>query len=296
MDRNELSAEPAAYPKNGGETKKPAVDVPAVLKAIWIIRYLNRSAPLGVSLAELSAHGKITRSHCRSILQTLASHDWVSYDPERRVYKLKAQLLTDTASLLNAPAPLDEIRSGLTGFARQMGVYCVLSRVEPDSSFIVVDAIEGANHVGISVPIGHRFPPDAPVQCKAAHAWSLPEEIDAWLASWKPTPYTRNTVTTRERMRAEFKKTRRRGYAISLGEYTEGILSIGLPIFDLRGRIVVVVQVPGVREKMMARLKTLTMALIAAVAKIHQRIGGRRPTETAATIEMTQGISDSSSL
>jgi DNA-binding IclR family transcriptional regulator len=257
---------------------KPLAGVPAVVKAIWIVRYLNASAPLGVSLAELSAQGKITRSHCHGIMQTLAAHDWVSYDPARREYKLKTQLSLDTASLLNAPIPLDEIRSLLTRLAQQMGVNCILSRVEPDSSFLVVDTIEGGNHVGISVPIGHRFPPDAPVQCKAAHAWSTPEEIDAWLDSWQPTPYTRNTVTTRARMKAEFKDTRRRGYAISVGEYTEGILSIGLPIFDSRGRIILIVQVPGVRDKMTPRLEVLTTALIAVVADIHHRIGGRRPT------------------
>ena len=274
----QVSTESAGSPDKRPKATKPTVDVPAVAKAIWIVRYLNTNAPLGVSLAELSVQGKITRSHCRSILQTLAAHDWVSYDPSRRVYKLKAQLSTDTASLLNASVPLDEIRSVLTRFARQIEVYCVLSRVEPDSSFFVVDTIEGGTHVGISVPIGFRFPPDAPVQCKAAHAWSSSEEIDAWLNAWQPTSYTRNTVTSRARMRSEFSKTRRRGYAISLGEYTEGILSIGLPIFDSRGRIVVIVQVPGVREKMMARLDTLTTALIAAVGEIHQRIGGRRPT------------------
>jgi DNA-binding IclR family transcriptional regulator len=249
--------------------------VPAVEKAIWIIRYLNQSAPMGVTLAELSVRGEISRSHCHGIMQTLAAHDWVSYDRAQRTYKLKARLADDTASLLNAALPMDEVRAVLTPFARRLSVLCVISRVEPDWSFLVVDTIDGGNNVGISVPIGYAYLPDAPCQCKAVHSWRSAEEIEAWLESWEPKVYTRTSKRTRAEMRAAFGETRRRGYAISLGEYTDGIISIGLPIFDSRGRIILVVQVPGVREQVEHRLPELAAGLIAAVAEIHRRIAGR---------------------
>ncbi|HMN84769.1 MAG TPA: IclR family transcriptional regulator C-terminal domain-containing protein [Bauldia sp.] len=256
--------------------RKGAV-VPALEKAIWVIRYLNASAPLGVTLAELSVRGEISRSHCHGIMQTLLAHDWVSYDPAQRTYKLKAQLADDTASLLNAALPMDEVRATLMPFARRLSVLCVISRIEPDSSFLVVDTVDGGNNVSISVPIGYRYLPDAPCQCKAAHAWAPEEETEAWLESWEPRPYTRSSKRTRAEMRAAFEETRRRGYAISLGEYTDGIVSIGLPIFDSRGRIILIVQMPGVRDRVEQRVEELAAALTAAVAEIHRRIGGRPP-------------------
>lgn len=257
--------------------KGAAVVVPALVKAIWIIRRLNARAPLGVTLAELSQTGSITRSHCHAIMQTLAAHDWVAYDPAQRTYKLKAGLADDSASLLNAAVPMDEIRAVLRPFATRHGVLCVLSRMEPDSSFTAVDTIDGGLNVSLSVPIGHRYPADAPAQCKAAHAWSTPEEIQAWLATWKPTAYTAASLRTAADMRRAFEKTRLQGYATSIGEFTEGIMSIALPIFDSRGQIAVIAQLPGARDFIEARIGVLSTALIEAVADIHSRIGGRPP-------------------
>jgi DNA-binding IclR family transcriptional regulator len=149
--------------------------------------------------------------------------------------------------------------------------------VQPDGSFIVIDSIDGGADVGISVPIGKRFPPDAPVQCKAEHAWAPRHETEAWLENWKPAAFTSSSITSRAAMRKALEETRRRGCAISIGEYIDGVMSVGLPIFDTRGRPVMVVQCPGVRAAIESRLERLMLALPDAVAKIHRLTGGRPP-------------------
>jgi DNA-binding IclR family transcriptional regulator len=251
--------------------------VPALVKSLWVIRYLNRRAPLGVSLAELSKQGQITPSHCYNILQTLAAHDWVSYDSAQRLYRLKAGLLADIGSVLSGALPMDEIHAVLRRLAREVSVLCILSRAQPDGSFIVIDSIDGGTDVGISVPIGTRFPPDAPLHCKAWHAWAPRNETEAWLENWKPNPFTSRTITSRPAMLEAFEETRRNGYAMQVGEHVDGVMSVGLPVFDTRSQPIMVVQCPGVRAVIESRLEQLKIALPGAVAEIHRRIGGRPP-------------------
>ena len=54
--------------------------VPAVLKAVEIIRLLNNRGSAGASLPEIVAQLNITRSHCHNILRTLVHCHWLDYD------------------------------------------------------------------------------------------------------------------------------------------------------------------------------------------------------------------------
>jgi DNA-binding IclR family transcriptional regulator len=74
-----------------------------------------------------------------------------------------------------------------------------------------------------------------------------------------------------------FEETRRRGYAMQVGEHMDGVMSVGLPVFDTRGQPIMVVQCPGVRAVIESRLERLKLALPDAIAEIHRRIGGRPP-------------------
>ena len=62
----------------------------------------------------------------------------------------------------------------------------MLTRVETDGSFVAIDKAEEAAELIVSVPIGHRFPPDAPAQMRVRLAW-MPEDLRRQeLARWRP--------------------------------------------------------------------------------------------------------------
>ena len=50
-----------------------AQPVPAVTKAVAMIRFINERGPAGAALSEISDLLRITRSHCFNILRTLVS-------------------------------------------------------------------------------------------------------------------------------------------------------------------------------------------------------------------------------
>ena len=89
----------------------------------------------------------------------------------------------------------------------------MLTRVERDGSFVAIDKAEEAAELIVSVPIGHRFPPDAPAQMRVRLAW-MPEDLRRQeLARWRPRAYTETTVIEEAR-RAEGDRGRRVGEVI----------------------------------------------------------------------------------
>jgi IclR family transcriptional regulator, acetate operon repressor len=252
-------------------------EVPAVRKTVAIIRYLNGKAPGGATLRETVSNLKITSSHCHNILRTLISHNWVGYDAQSRRYRLWAGLCTDTLSAFSQFEPIVELRPLLAELALSTGVTCILSRVEPDGTFVVIDKADASNGFGLTAPVGHRFTADAPVQRKAILAWQPEAAIAARLDRWVPIAHTSTSITTRAAMLQDLKATRDRGYAVSGEEYIPGVMSIGLPIFDRAANPVMVLQCPALTESLASREREIAAALQTAVSRAHAVLGSRLP-------------------
>ena len=231
------------------ERANGAGKVPAVNKALAIVRYLNSASSSGVSLNEIAVSLGITKSHCHNILKTLTSEGWLIYDGDRRSYSLAHRLLTDVSRLLTRQSPSLLIHDELVRLSRATRLPCVLTRVERDGSFVAIDKAEEAAELIVSVPIGHRFPPDAPAQMRVRLAW-MPEDLRKQeLARWRPRAYTDTTVTRKRDALKEIEETRRRGYSVSRAEFSSGVMTLAVPIFDTFGDVQMVLQTPGMVER-----------------------------------------------
>src|SRR5581483_8885321 len=112
-----------------------------------------------------------------------------------------------------------------------------------------IDKAEEAAELIVSVPIGHRFPPDAPAQMRVRLAWMPKEQRRQELARWRPRAYTKTTIVKKKEAWAEIEATRRRGYSISRAEFSPGVMTLAVPIFDTFGDVQMVLQSPGLIDK-----------------------------------------------
>lgn len=214
-----------------GKRAYPHGVVPALANSLLVISFLNSRAPEAQTLADISRALGITKSHCHSILRTLVYFDWVSFDDRRKTYALQPSALSDVSSLLNSPA-LETIRTVLAALVEEIDIPCVLAQPLADRSFVVIDTFRSRSFLQVYYPAGHRFPSDAVAHLRVMLAWGDPAETEAYLQSWRPHRYTSRTMTDVREVIAEVEKTRERGYAISSGEFTEGMAAIAAPIFD----------------------------------------------------------------
>lgn len=250
--------------------------VPAVENAVAIVNHINRAPAHMASLTEILGALSISKSHCHSILKTLTYFGWLKFDARTKTYQLNSGLLASASSLLGSPA-LDTIRHELQLLVRRTEIPAVLSQPQVDDTFVVVDKFNGAQSMEVSFPIGHHFPRDATANMRAYLAWQPESVIDRWMKSWRPVRYTSATLVTEAEMRAEIAATRKRGYARSIGELTEGLMALGMPIFGRQGEVIYVFTCSGLLSALAPREEALAREIVRTAVAINRALLARVP-------------------
>lgn len=247
--------------------------VPAVTKAIAIVRYINEAGSAGVSLMDISISLGLTKSHCYNILKGLARAGWLVHDDARRTYMLSARMLSDISSIFSRRAMSAVIHEELDRLSTSTGMPCVLTRVERDGSFVAVDRSEASGELLFTAPIGFRFSPDAPAQMRVRLAYLAADERESELAKWSPKAYTPTTIVDKDALRRELEATRARGYGVSRAEYTPGVMTLAAPIFDAFGNVQMILQCPGLLMRMVAEESFIATKLLAVAARLNAMLG-----------------------
>ncbi len=250
--------------------------VPALENGIAIIAYLNRKAPHPATMAEISNSLGISRSHCHSLLKTLTHFDWLSFDATTKMYQLQAGILSDASSLLNSPM-ISVVRKHLTALVERIALPCVLSEPLSDDSFVVIDRFNALHFMEVSFPVGHRFPRNASAQMRAYLAWQTIDRIDLWMRDWQPVAYTESSPRDATSLRAEIGATRRRGYSRSVGEFTDGLMALALPIFNRTGQVQYIFNVSSLVGALKPREEEVAREMQQTVAQIHRALAVRVP-------------------
>src|SRR5262249_3234324 len=246
-----------------------------------IVRYLNRVDSSGASLNQIASDLRITKSHCYNILKTLEHGGWLNWAPQRRTYALAPGLLSDISRLIGRQAPMAVIHEELARLSTAVDTPCVLTRIERDGSFWAIDKGEEAAGLIYSVPIGSRFPPDAPAQMRVRLAWMPESTAKRELARWRPRRYTNTTIVGKKAAWAEIEATRKRGYAISRAEFYLGVMTLAVPIFDSLGEVQMVLQCPGLIEQVRRSQAKIAVELVRTAERLSLVNGGAQPTSAA---------------
>ena len=70
-------------------------------------------------------------------------------------------------------------------------------------------------------------------------------EFEDVLDSLELRRFTRKTITTPEALPLALREVRKCGFALDNGEYEEGLMCIGAPVFDSVGRVIASVAIEG---------------------------------------------------
>ncbi len=200
-----------------------------------------------VGLADLARALGMSKAGVYRILTTMSARGYVDKSP-RRSYRLGVRAwelgcAVPELRLVTVAAPFME---RLTGATRESSILGML--VGFDVVYLHrIDAFQAA--VRVHTDIGTRIP---------AHATStglaLLSRLDAGqLEAVVPSalePFTPDTITDRDRLRAEVARTARRGYALTVGTWRAEVAGVAAAILDADGAPIAAVNVslPRVRS------------------------------------------------
>ena len=255
-----------------GGTGRPARQVPAVTRAVAILRLLGRSEESRGVNAIARALGLIP-STCLHILRVLVAEELVAFDPVTKRYRLGAGLVTMARSALSRNGFAQMAQPELDRLTRRHGVTTIGVQVIGLEHIVVVAIARSDQGLRLHVDLGSRFPAliSASGRCVAAFGgysgstldrrfralrWDRPPSLGAW--------------------RAEVGATRANGYAVDEGNYIRGVTIIAAPVRGAREQLTHVVVVVGVSEQVQKiGVDTLALELRTIADRLSQQLGAR---------------------
>lgn len=219
----------------------------SVEKALKILLAFQVEQP-SWGVRELSVHLGFSPATAQRTLQTLKNYGFVDQDPETRQYRLGniyfqfLDTLQSTYPITRAALPLMKKLLARTQETVHLNVIEGIER-------ICIESMESPQHLKASMPIGNRSPLYAGASSKCLLAFSTRDFIESYLEQVQLIPLTENTIADTGQLGPEIAKTKKRGFAVSLGERSPGLGSLSAPILNHNGTILAAVSlaVPEIR-------------------------------------------------
>ncbi|MBP6897524.1 MAG: IclR family transcriptional regulator [Gammaproteobacteria bacterium] len=230
-----------------------------------------------LSLARIAQSADLPRATTHRMLTALREIGFIQQDGRSGQYSLGLRLF-ELGSL--ALANLDLMREAKPFMDR-------LSRLASESAHLGV--FDGYNVVVVEredpqerVPGRHLSGTEsAPAYCtsvgKAVLAFQGPEVVDRIIAAGL-RPFTAQTLTSGEALRAELSTIRERGYAIDNSEHQIWVRCVAAPIRNAGGQVFAAVSVTGPADRMTdERIHQLSSLVIQAADSISMHLGYMPP-------------------
>ncbi len=142
-----------------------------------------------------------------------------------------------------------------------------------EMAFEIVLQLDGPHLVGVTSWVGRTVSLHASAPGKLLLAELDERSLATWLADNPLTPFTRRTITTPKRLRAELATVRRDGIAELLDELEDGLTSLSASVHDGDGALVAMVGINGPTARLTsARRVALRDDVLAAARAIEQRL------------------------
>jgi IclR family acetate operon transcriptional repressor len=198
-----------------------------VLNALQVLEEVAARQPVGVG--ELARVLGIPKSSVQRALVTLNTAGWIrpaSGEVTRWVMTTKALAVGGRASgdlgLRDAAVPIMEE-------LRRRTEETIHLTVPEDNKVVLIERLETAKPLRISMALGHALPLHASANGKAILATSAPAVVERLLADPLPS-YTDTTITDPDALRADLAATRERGFAVNHGEWRSDVGSIAAAV------------------------------------------------------------------
>ncbi|CAM3137082.1 IclR family transcriptional regulator [Paenibacillus lupini] len=184
-----------------------------------------------VSVTEISRELDMPVQSVHRILASLSEHGFVSQNNKTKKYKLGLSIMKYGFLMWDSLRFRSIARPFMEELSRQTKETVYLASRE-NTEGVYIDNIDSPQLLKISEPIGLRLPLVIGASNRVILAYMAPSARESILnqIEWEVLPSLR--PLTREYIGNDLEQIRKRGYAITSGEATEGTTGIAAPIFS----------------------------------------------------------------
>ena len=240
---------------------------PALEKGLDVLELLSAD-PVGLTQTQIADSMGRSASEIFRMLACLEQRGYISRSKPADIYQLTPKLFElshrhpPTRRLLDAALPV------MRAVAKSIHQSCHLA-IRHHTDVTVVAQIDSPDYKGFSVRLGAQLPLLETTSGLVLLAFSDDEVVGELLAELLPSPSGRSEATAR------MNSIRRLGYEQTDSRTIEGIVDIGVPVLDHRGRAIAAFTVPCVTVRgRKQNWESIRRELLAAARQISAAVGG----------------------
>ncbi len=246
--------------------------IQSVSRAFSILSLFSSNKPV-LTLAEVSKELGLAKATAYGIMTTMRETGYLDYDKKKAHYMLAAKYIELGGIVVKNLRINREGREIACRLANDAGVVCRIGIWDRDSILVSLQSTPMA-HAEQPSRLGPRVPAYCTALGKAFLSSVSKEELDGYLDSLVPLPYTPRTITDVNDIRKELDTTKERGYSISEEEALLGQSGLGVPILGPEGRPLGAISLSGLTVKVLGdQIETLAGELRGAAGEISYNLG-----------------------
>ncbi|MEH7384810.1 IclR family transcriptional regulator [Bacillus sp. JJ1521] len=243
----------------------------SVRNALRILKSFSTFEPTQ-KVSDLAESLGLAKSTVSRLLATLAHEGFVVKDPRNGKYKLGLSVLTLGGIVTNHLEIHKEAAPLLHKLVHDTGETAHLSILDGLDT-IYIHKEECSHPVRILTHLGRKNPAYCTSSGKVLLAFDETNLVEKTIEQGLHA-YTSKSITDPDKLRKEMELIRKRGYAISTEELTEGTRSVSAPIRDYTGKVISAINVVGPLQRMPDyRVPDILKKVINASNEASERLG-----------------------
>ena len=242
--------------------------VQSLERGLAVIRAFHADAS-ELTLSDVAKSTGLTRAAARRFLLTLADLGYVRTDGKH--FSLTPRVLELGYAVLSSMTLPEVAQPHLERLSGEVGESSSVSMLD-GADIVYVARFAVSRIMTVSITVGTRFPAYATSMGHVLLAGLGEDALTAHLADAALTPFTSQTITSPERLRAALAQVREQGWALVDQELEEGLRSIAAPLRDRSGTVIAAVNVSthASRTSVDALRRDMLPPLLAACDRIEK--------------------------
>ncbi len=223
------------------EKDPQSYNVRAVERAMQILSaFEGEHAEQGIS--EIAQTTGLPKATAHRIIMTLFNTGFLERTADGEKFRLGLRMLGLGLGALRHLDVRRAARPYMQKLVDEFKEICTLGVFER-GQVLYVEVVHSSHSLTIAARVGRRLPAHCTASGKVLLAF-LPQAIIEPVLSAPLAAYTKNTITSPDRLREELEIVRQRGYAVANEELEMGVWAISAPIRDIDRNVVAAMSIP----------------------------------------------------
>ena len=202
-------------------------------RAIALLRAVGRHNDPGVTLSQIAREADLHVATAHRMLSVLAQEGFITHNQVSKRYHLGLELYI-LAGSAHQFTIRHQFRTALEKIAQETGD-TVFLLIRSGNDALCIDRVEGKFPIRtVPIDIGIRRPLGIGAGSLALIAFLPPDQMEPILLA-NARRYPQYKKLTPEHIRSLAADSRQIGYVVSEGLFHEGVISMGIPIFNKKG-------------------------------------------------------------